>query len=72
MKKQHFYWLFGQHWKLEFYWFLIHRDIGREIAAHTVDTHTKDEYLMKFLMYIPIWEWKEYTESDNYKKYVKL
>jgi len=72
MKKQHLFWLFGCHWKLEFYWFLIHRGIEREIAAHMVDIHTQDEYLMEYLMHVPIWEWKEYTMSDNYKKYVQL
>jgi len=72
MKKQHLFWLFGCHWKLEFYWFLIHRGIEREIAAHMVDIHTQDEYLMEYLMHVPIWEWKEYTTSDNYKKYVQL
>ena len=59
-------WLTGQHWNLEYLAYLLFKGHHAEYAKGLATTKSKKEYL-ETLKYIPIGEWREFTQSSVYE-----
>ena len=62
-------WLNGTYWRLEYAMYLIEmKGITKPYAIRTAKRiKNKREYYLKILMYIPIGEWREFTQSSIYE-----